>query len=203
MKKTLSILVPTTPDRSFLFKKLIKKLCKQISENNLNEFVKIIPLENDGEKNVGYYRNELLKMAETDFLCFFDDDDLPSDDYVISLFNAIQTEDISCVNFNIEVQLAGRKIPMVCSNKNLKYEQLSNKFIRPTTHISCIKSEIAKRHLFDETREKGSDVLWSMEMVEELKDKKEIYLDKTLYYYRVLIAKKLLSLQGEQAECNE
>lgn len=80
----LSILMPALESRDWI--SLFNKIDDQISSNNLRNSVEILAQLDDGKETSGVKRNKLTELAKGEYICFVDDDDDVSDDYVLSLF---------------------------------------------------------------------------------------------------------------------
>lgn len=183
----LSILICTIDSRKEEFTILKNHLEKQIKENNLVEKVEIIYCCDNKIYPVGLKRNALLKNASGKFLCFVDDDDWVSKDYVKLITDVIkENEDIDCIG--IKGKLISLKTPQM--NKefihSIKYKEYSENekyYIRPINHLNPIKSEIAKKYIFP-TINRCEDTDWAMKISKDNILKKEIFIDKIIYYYR-------------------
>ena len=71
----LSILIPTLFSRKEKFCNLMTILSSQA-----NDEVEVVINRDNGEKSIGEKRNELLKEATGEYVCFVDDDDMVDDD---------------------------------------------------------------------------------------------------------------------------
>ena len=104
--KDLSILILTLPTRIDSYSNLIKSLNKQVVENNLVHRVQILSICDSKEISVGKKRNILLKESIGKYVCFIDDDDIVSPNYLIKLLEGINSNAdvitfcISFVRFN-------------------------------------------------------------------------------------------------------
>ena len=178
--KTLSILICSLHSRREKFyKNLITELEKQLKEYKNAHYIQIVSIIDNKKMTVGHKRNQLIECANGDYLCFVDDDDRVSDDYIKELHTAIQTND-DCICFDVEVKLNKNK-PMIAHfgnykvNKNLKthYERMPN-------HLMAVKTEIAKKCKFPEVNFKEDDI-YGFRMAKFIKSIHKI--NKVLYYY--------------------
>ena len=80
--KTLTILIATTVDRRESFNRVYDDFMRQIHGLALSNAVKIIFHEDNKEISIGKKRQMLLEAADTDYIVFFDSDDIAFDCYV-------------------------------------------------------------------------------------------------------------------------
>ena len=136
----LSILICTVPSRvrSFL-PKIITSLEKQLPKKD----VEILYFGDNKMRSIGEKRNDLLRLAQGEYVVFVDDDDRVEPDYIPQILHAIQSNaDVIC--FDVMCSIGGHgakvvkydaKFPMDRDCKE-HYERLPN-------HIMCIKKELA------------------------------------------------------------
>ncbi|HTP29481.1 MAG TPA: hypothetical protein VMK12_27925, partial [Anaeromyxobacteraceae bacterium] len=79
MRPVLSILIPTIVDRRRSFERLVRLLSEQAAG------LPVEILHDAGPEPTGVKRNRLLARAVGEYVAHFDDDDLPSDDYVVKV----------------------------------------------------------------------------------------------------------------------
>ena len=151
--------------------------------------VEILIYSGDSE-TIGNKRNYLMQSAKGEYLCFFDDDDMPSEDYIKELLKGIESV-ADCISLrgimttngsNPEVFEHSLKYKSWRTTKNeIKYERYPN-------HLNCIKSDIAKQIKFPEINH-GEDYDWSKKLHESGLLKSEYYTDKVLYHYKFVTNK--------------
>jgi hypothetical protein len=180
----LSILIVTLESRKEQFLSLEQELNRQIEENNLQDEVEILSFSDNFDYPVGMKRNELLSTAEGLFSAFIDDDDEVSNDYVISIVNAIKNNpSIDCVGIKgklISKDLGDKEF--IHSIKYDKYSEDENYYYRPPNHLNPIRTEIAKQFKFPVVN-RSEDYSWSLQLVVSKLLVTEVFLDKVLYYY--------------------
>ena len=95
----LSILVPTVPNRiDTFYLTLIKELLKQC--NNRDD-IEILGLFDNKKRSIGSKRQDLLNMANGEYLVFIDDDDDISPDYINDIMTSLYNNlDADCVVFD-------------------------------------------------------------------------------------------------------
>jgi hypothetical protein len=201
---TLSILIPTLPERSHLLDRLMNCLSSQAVDG-----IQISTLSDDGWFNIegnntysirvsnpsipnqykgwttGAKRNELVRLCTTDYAAFIDDDDIVATDYIESIMEGI-SKGVDCITFNGQI-IFDRTFARNFSFRigypyDPKFNQALNMYRRPPTHLCAIKTEILRQFPFpDITR--GEDYQQCLEMQKAGALKTEHHINKTLYYY--------------------
>lgn len=175
----LSLLIPCIESYRDLCNRLLIILDKQKTEE-----VEIIVTYNNGEKSIGYYRNELLNMANGKYVAFIDADDQVSSDYIPTLLKAIE-HNPDCVSLRGVITWNGNN-PEIFEH-SIKYDKYLTtenpiKYERFPNHLNCIKASIAKQFKFPE-KNFGEDTDWAVMLKDSGLLKKEIFVDKILYHY--------------------
>lgn len=177
--RTLSILIcALNSRRKEYLPKLLDNLEHQINSYKHGAFVQLVVLMDNKKMIVGEKRNQLLNCAKGDYVCFIDDDDRISSDYVRTLHEAIQGGP-DCVTFNCEVRINGKR-GRICYfnfNENKNYD---THYERTPNHLCVVKSEIAKKWGFPVANFKEDDE-YARRILPELKDR--IHIDNILYHY--------------------
>ena len=175
----LSILICTIPERKDKFFKLTEKLTKQINEN-----VEVLYESDNRVKSVGEKRNSLLSSATGDYVCFIDDDDDISDDYISKILEAIETEP-DCVAINLRYFHNNEYIGL--SHHSIKYfswktvkTEAEIFFERTPNHLNPIRRSKAILVKFPEVSH-GEDHAWSNEIKQYLHT--EVNIDEPIYFY--------------------
>jgi glycosyltransferase involved in cell wall biosynthesis len=178
----LSILIPTVHRRKALFDRVFTQLNNQIKALKAESLVEIVSHVDGGQNKIGKKRNELLEASKGEYVCFVDDDDRVSDEYVSFLLKAIETKpDVVALNGIITFD---GKDPKRFAH-SLKYNRFYNDhrtYYRPPNHLNCIKREHAITVKFKEINH-GEDTDWAMRLMQTKLLKNEYYHDKILYHY--------------------
>lgn len=186
----LSILICTLLSRKDVFDKLHKHLLKQIIDNRLETEVEIVVFEDNFEFPVGVKRNQLMKNASGEFICFVDDDDWVPDDYVITIYNTIRDNPhIDCIGFKgllVSNDLGNREF--IHSLKYDNYFEDKDYYYRPPNHISPIRRSLIKDIKFP-IKNFGEDFDWTMRICKGKILKDEVFLDKIMYFYNFEFSK--------------
>lgn len=163
----LSILIPTIPDRVEMFTRIYNEVHRQLEYCNtfhpslgsveviVDDSVKF----SDGGLSIGKKREELVKRASGKYLCFLDDDDNISADYLETLLRLCYKNPDICT-FNSFVRLENF---WMLVNMSLFWGE--NQQAHPGTilrrpwHICPVKSIYAKLHSFPDSNY-GEDWGW-------------------------------------------
>ena len=190
----LSILILTTQNRIEFLSKLLENFTNQIgTEAKMYRNGAVLQMafpdieiliHTDNFLSVGKKRNELLEAASGKYLCFFDDDDEPAENYISTLRTAMY-ENPDCVSLrgimttngsNPEIFEHSLKYKSWQTTKNkIKYERYPN-------HLNCIRTSIARQFKFPE-KNFGEDFDWSKQLHESGLLKTEYYTETILYHY--------------------
>lgn len=179
----LSILICSLKEREKSFLGLLESLSSQIEDDFKVEVLHEI---DNREMDIGTKRNKLLDRATGEYLCFIDDDDEISENYVVNIIEAIKNNP-DCVAFKLKYYEDG--VFKGIAHHSIKYDSWRNKqleygemfYERTPNHLNPIKSEIAKRVKFPECNF-GEDHAWSNSIYQYLKTESEI--EEPVYFYK-------------------
>jgi glycosyltransferase involved in cell wall biosynthesis len=87
----LSVIILTIPERVLMLKTLLETLQPQLTGE-----CELLVIADNGQKTIGAKRQEGLWMARGKYVCFIDDDDTVSEDYVSKILKAIETNPDCC-----------------------------------------------------------------------------------------------------------
>ena len=179
----LSVLIPSTHNRYNTFRpKIERQLYEQY--NSLSIFdqsqIEIIVLSDTKSIMLGHKRNIMCEMAQGEYIVFVDDDDIISNDYLYSLFEATKTGADSIV-FHSEVTINGidSKICKYSKDYGRDYNT-ATEYHRIPNHICCIKRELSLKISFPSIKY-GEDSAYSKLLLPHLKTEHKI--DRVLYHY--------------------
>jgi hypothetical protein len=179
----LSILICRIPSREQMFNNLSKELNKQIASGNY----KVEILWSLEGWPTGQKRNDLVNKAQGEYVCHFDDDDWPSEDYVSSIMKALESKP-DAVGFKGWITTNGKNKKEFSISKDLQYKDTVNGYERFNNHLSPIKKEIAVQFKFPHC-------IWQEDyrFAKAVHDAKaiqtEVFIDKHLYNYRYVTKK--------------
>lgn len=182
---SLSILIPTLVSRKKMFNSLVKELTKQAKGYD----VQILRDPREGV-SIGEKRNDLLSKASKEYVCFIDDDDSVSHNYLDKVFEGINKR-VDCCSLRGVITWDGSRPEIFehsikygayqTTNNDIKYERYPN-------HLNVIKSSIAKQFKFPETNF-GEDTDFATQIFKSGLIKTEHYIDQVIYFYKYVTNK--------------
>lgn len=195
----LSILVCHLPKRADLFNRLKTNLDSQVHFDQEDyglgwgrAWIESgeVDLIWDSRENIsiGEKRNALIEEAvkyqkdDTGYLCFVDDDDNVTKNYVHLLLEGIATGP-DCCSLRGVITDDGQN-PRIFEH-SIRYDSWFERdgvYYRPPNHLSCIKTSIAKQFKFP-TINHAEDKDWSMQIQASGLLKTEHWIEQTIYKY--------------------
>jgi hypothetical protein len=182
MEITLSILICSVDieERQIKLKKLISELHRQISKNYAEEIVEIIVDTDNMYKSVGKKRNDLIEKSQGEFICFIDDDDFVSENYLSTILYHL--------NSGIDILLIGIKhikngVNEIKILPSLYIDNLNTgEAVFKTNHFHLCphKKSIARNVLF-ECVNFAEDMLYSQNMVRHINN--SYLISEPIYIY--------------------
>lgn len=176
----LSILVCSVLNRRNTFlPQILEELNKQTQDKT---DVEVICIVDNKTRMLGIKRNDLVKVAQGDYITFVDDDDKLSPNYVSELLKAIdENNGVDVINFIVNVSINGSGFKPCYYTVEHKHDfNNDNSYHRLPNHIMCIK-----RHLCVDTPYKpilyGEDSAFSKELAPKIKT--EFNINQVLYEY--------------------
>ena len=186
--KTLSILICSLENRKELLVKLLRELRGQTHLYKVTCCVELIVETDDGTMSTGAKRNLLLQRATGDYICFVDDDDMVSGDYIEKIMVAInEKSEPDCCSLQGEIHFSKGKLKgqtRIFKHSilyNSWYTTKDNVHHRCPNHLNVVKRELALQVKFPE-KDIGEDKDYSMRLFDLLKTEEQIH--GTIYYYR-------------------
>lgn len=155
----LSILIPTITTR---YPQPAGRLIDELNAKAEGKPVEILGLLDNFIRSVGEKRNALLDMARGDYICFLDDDDDISDDYIHQILMGVESGADVIVWWQRTVHL-GKNYEEMC-DYDLDYEYKSGRMNKnfglwqgKPPHTAAWKASIAKQCRFPD-KDCGEDV---------------------------------------------
>lgn len=180
----LSILTLSVPSRvNTTLLKLINKIQTQINNNGFDKIVEHLILIDNKLRTIGTKRNDLLNIANGDFIAFLDDDDDISDDYLLEIINAInKNSDVDVITFKQNCFIEDYpKATAIFGLNNENEDYVPNTtFKRKPYHMCVWNKKLAKKYKCPATNY-GEDYAWITNMCKEAKT--ETHIDKILHAY--------------------
>ena len=165
----LSILICAVEieERQIKLKKLVSELHRQISKNYAEEIVEILVDSDNMTKSVGQKRNDLISKAKGHFVCFIDDDDFITENYLSTILHHL--------NIGIDILLIGISHIENGINKTKILPSLfidnltTNEVVFKTNHFHLCphKKSIAELISFDCVNF-AEDMIYSQKMVKHI-----------------------------------
>lgn len=181
MTQKLTILIPTLPKRYSLFDRLRTELDKQITQSAPG--LVWLKWDNDTSIDIGTKRNRMMATIDTEYMAFFDDDDMPGPNYIKHLMEGIN-KGVDCCSLTGIITTDGKDPKKFIHS--IKYDNLftgdDGIFYRPPMHINCMKTEHARKAVFPEWRF-SEDSKWAMDLQATRVLKTEHEIEEVIYNY--------------------
>ena len=177
--KDLSILIPTLPTRIDEYYRLMKMLLNQIKQHNLENRVQILSICDTKDISVGEKRNMLINSSNGRYVCFIDDDDIVSDDYLIQIFRAIESN-ADVITFCGEYVENELRTPFSISRVHRGNYNEAGMLYRLPNHLCPVKREIAVSCLFTH-KNFGEDSDYADKINQHITN--EFHIQDKLYFY--------------------
>lgn len=158
-----------------------KEICEKIVQED-NRF-KYYEQKNQGP---GTTRNNALKKASGDYICFVDSDDIVSEYYLERLYDAIRetNAEISVCDLTRlspdDFKISDNK-PLILNNQDAVTELIKERKLKNYSVCRLIKKEKIQNISFDTT--KNEDVFFSLRLFKNIS--KTAVIDDKLYFYRI------------------
>ncbi len=171
----LSVLICSLYNRKISLDKLLERLVPQM--NNRTE---VIVASDNGELSIGAKRNKLLGVSNGEYVCYIDDDDMVSNDYISKILTALESKP-DCVGIEgiITVNNQNPK-KFFHSIKYQVWEEKDGIYLRYPNHLNPIRKTLAMQVKFPE-KNHGEDSDYSTRIKPLLKT--EVYLEGPIYFY--------------------
>jgi glycosyltransferase involved in cell wall biosynthesis len=182
MEITLSILICSVEieERQDKLKKLIYELHRQISKNYAEEIVEIIVDSDNMNKSVGKKRNDLIEKAQGEFICFIDDDDFVSENYLSTILYHLNSS-IDILLIAIEHIENGVNKPKIIPSLYIDNLNTGEAVFKTNHfHLCPHKKSIARNVLF-ECVNFAEDMFYSQKMVRHINN--SFLISQPLYIY--------------------
>ena len=181
IKIKLSILVLTIPERADKLNRLENILRPHLPIDNSVELIisEDLPAR-DGGLTIGARRNAALEIAQGEYVCFVDDDDIVTYDYIQEILKTIESKpDVVGIKGHY---IKGKNKPelFIHSIEWKKWFTLEGVHYRPPTHINPVKRDLALKVKFPD-KNYGEDRDYSLALRKLLKT--EVMLDNPIYVY--------------------
>lgn len=174
----LSILICSVPSRvKEYFPKLMEKLEPQLTKD-----VEVLWLGDNKKRSVGQKRNDLLALAQGQYVTYVDDDDDISEDYVKEILHYIKHGGgVDVINFNVMCSVNGGDYKRVDYDARFKRDtDHADHYRRIPNHIMCIRKDLARQVGFPhKNMSEDSDFAKKLRPL----IRSQAFIEKPLYYY--------------------
>ena len=180
----LSVLICSLRKRDESLKRVVSKLLRQVAEEGAESTVEVLVNQDGGELFIGTKRNLLVQQSRGEYICFVDDDDDVSDDYVLKILNAITSERPDCAGIEGRIQFHGHWHTFYHSIQHKRYhrDKPAHKFFRPPNHLNPVRRDIAIRFPFT-AKDSGEDSDYAMSMLKAGALRTEVLIPGPIYIY--------------------
>ena len=181
----LTILIPTIPERNVMLDALLSKIYCQLTEGGFIGQVQVIT-DQSMNMTIGEKRNSMMRVAKGDYVCFIDDDDDISPDYIRLIMEGIETNPDCCsligeMTWNgTNPQLFEHSIKYNAYKTNINNRIMYERF---PNHLNCVKTSIAKQFEFPHWKS-GEDTEQACRMFNSGLLKTEYEIKSVIYHYR-------------------
>lgn len=192
MTPLLNILICHLPERYDFLKRL-----NGILDPQLTPEVKVL-IDDSRYKSIGRKRNDLMARADAKYVCFIDDDDRVSPDYVKLILEGIR-KDVDCCSLRGIITDDGQN-PLIFEH-SVKYQAYKTvdgskegevRYERYPNHLNVVRASIACQFRFPEEKHEfgdsnhGEDTSYATQMFRAGVLKTEHYIPSVIYYYDYL-----------------
>lgn len=136
----LTILIPTLPKRVHFLNRLLSHLAPQIDTNSVE-----VIFNSDRGCSIGEKRNRMIAQATGEYVCFVDDDDLVSDDYVSLIMQGIDKGVDCCGLTGLYKPDNGPEQIFIHSIKYNEFFEQDKILYRCPNHLNAVRREHALR----------------------------------------------------------
>lgn len=176
---SLSILIPTLPERYVYLKRLQNILLPQVERFK----DRVVIHYNDAGKvtTTGEKRNNLVERVQTDYHVFIDDDDNISSHYVASILHAIESKP-DCCTFNGWMTTNGGSRKDFVIKLGERYEERRGIYYRFPNHIVPMRTSLVRDVKFPHVTT-GEDYAFAKKVNDLKLLKTSVHIEDKLYHY--------------------
>ena len=169
----LSVLIPSIPERFYLLNELYRKLS--------SEHVEVLCLADNKIMSIGEKRDKLLTLAKGRYITFVDDDDMVSDDYISSILEVVDNNDIDLITFLQRANISGVTSTIDFDIAHEKNEEFHEGTVNRRPFHVCVWKRAKVKHIRFPHINYGEDSAWSEQACLEVSS--QIKINKVLHFY--------------------
>lgn len=153
----LSILIPSIKERGLQLERLLDELYRQRNKvyqshpilGKVEIIFSVTPKFIDGGMTVGEKRQSLIELADSNYLCFVDDDEFIAPNYIEEMLRmCYEDKDICCFRSLMKCDTYWAVIDMDINHKFNADATPEYITLRRPFHVCAVRSEIAKQFKF-------------------------------------------------------
>jgi hypothetical protein len=185
MTPLLAILIPYTPDREQLVKRVLKQLGEQIKNHPVKVIECLSVHSKHGGPSTGSNRNSLLESARqvnASHIAFIDSDDLISPRYIDAVMPGVYGDYDCCELWGQYYENGKQFNPFHHSIVHDHWWQDDKFYYRNPNHLNVIKLDLLKNIRFQD-KTIGEDGHFSIDLQKAGVLKKEYPIKEIIYYY--------------------
>ena len=176
LKTYLTILVATVSVRNSEFTKLMYGLLPKTEEYGGD--IKVLAYWDNFEVPLGTIRLRLVEAAESEYVCFVDDDDELPDYYCDEIHPLL--DGVDYIGWRMQLYHDGEKMkPTFHSLEYKDWYEDDRGWYRNVSHLNPIRRELALKGSFELSV--PEDVDWAKQVAPHVNT--QHYIDKPMYYY--------------------
>ena len=181
----LSILICSLEKRKEQLAELLAELNLQITSCDATAIVEVITEVDSKQITTGAKRNNLLNKAQGKYICFIDDDDHISNDYLRLILEATESDADCIATTGIYSINGGHHVKWRLSKDFIDEDKFDSQikeivFFRRANHLSPVKRELALQAMFPDQSNR-EDREYSSRLNPFLKT--EVKIEKSIYHY--------------------
>lgn len=156
-----------------------QRLVDDISRQAGNLAVEVLTDVDMGESTSGIKRQRLLERASGDYVCYVDDDDEVSHDYVRSVVSATELKpDVVTFDMRVDIDRRRRESWSLRLGPDMRWRGVMS-----ANHLCAWRRDIATRVAWHPLLGYGDDQMWYKPLMMSGLVKREIHVPRTLYSY--------------------
>lgn len=149
--------------------------------------MQVVSLSDNRTLSIGDKRNRLMAMATGDYICFVDDDDRVSPNYVANILKALSSRPdgvgfVGEMSFPMPVSGKLKRERFYHTLANRSYKKSERGYERPLNHLNPIRRDIAILYPF-EAINIGEDTDWAMRICRDQVLQREVWINEVMYFY--------------------